>query len=55
MCGRVADVTEDGDPPIAWCADVVESRGGPQTKWICTACTRSYVRSIEAKLDQTYW
>ena len=55
MCGRVADASEDGDPPIAWCADVVESRNGPQTKWICSSCTRSYVRSIEAKLDQIYW
>jgi len=55
MCGRVADPNEDGDPPIAWCADVVETRSGPQTKWICGTCTRSYVRSIEAKLDQLYW
>lgn len=55
MCGRVADPNEDGDPPVSWCADVVESRSGPQTKWICTTCTRTYVRSIEAKLDQIYW
>jgi hypothetical protein len=55
MCGKVADALEDGDPPVAWCADIVETRSGPQKKWICTTCTRSYVRSIEAKLDQTYW
>jgi hypothetical protein len=55
MCGRIADPVEDGDPPMAWCADLVEARGGPRTRWICPACTRSHVRSIEAKLDQAWW
>ena len=55
ICGRVADLAEDGDPPLGWCADLVEIRGGHQTRWICPGCTRSHVRSIEAKLDQTWW
>ena len=55
MCGRMADPQSDGDPPLAWCADIVESRDGPRTKWVCDACTRKYVRSIEAKLDQEWW
>jgi hypothetical protein len=55
MCGRMADPQSDGDPPLAWCADIVESRDGPCTKWICDTCTRKYVRSIEAKLDQEWW
>jgi hypothetical protein len=55
MCGRTADTESDGDPPLAWCADIVESLDGPRTKWICDVCTRQYVRSIEAKLDQEWW
>jgi len=55
MCGRMADPQCDGDPPLAWCADIVETRDGPRTKWVCDACTRKYVRSIEAKLDQEWW
>lgn len=55
MCGRVADPDEDGDPPLGWCADLVETRGGQRTRWICPVCTRAHVRSIEAKLDQAWW
>jgi hypothetical protein len=54
MCGRVADPESDGDPPLTWCADIVESHDGPRTKWICDVCTRKYVRAIEAKLDE-WW
>ena len=55
LCGRVADPDIDGDPPMTWCADVVETRSGHTTRWLCPACTRKYVRSIESKLDQTWW
>jgi hypothetical protein len=55
MCGRVADPVEDGDPPIAWCADIVETMEGHRTRWVCDTCTRKYVRSMEAKLDQEWW
>ena len=55
ICGRVANPREDGDPPVAWCADQVEARGGTRVRWICPACTRANVRSIEAKLDEAYW
>ena len=55
MCGRTADPGEDGDPPLAWSADLVEVRGGTRTRWICPGCTRAHVRSIEAKLDQVWW
>lgn len=55
ICGRTADPTEDGDPPLGWCADVVETRDGPHTRWVCAACTRKYVRAIEAKLEQQWW
>jgi hypothetical protein len=55
MCGRIADVKVDGDPPLGWCADVVDGADGQYTKWICDVCTRRYVRSIEAKLDAEWW
>ncbi|MDT4957530.1 MAG: hypothetical protein QOD31_1329 [Pseudonocardiales bacterium] len=55
ICGRVADPVEDGNPPLTWCADVVETRDGNRTRWVCAECTRKHVRSIEAKLDQQWW
>ena len=55
MCGRVADPAVDGDPPLTWCADVIETHGGHRTRWVCGECTRRYVRAIEAKLDQEWW
>jgi hypothetical protein len=55
ICGRVADPTEDGDPPMTWCVDMVEAHDGLRTRWVCRDCTRHYVRSIEAKLDRQWW
>ncbi|MEP6599618.1 MAG: hypothetical protein ABJB98_09260 [Actinomycetota bacterium] len=55
LCGRVADPEADGDPPLTWCVDIVEDLDGPRTRWVCDICTRRYVRSIEAKLDQNWW
>lgn len=55
LCGRVADAARDGDPPLTWSADIVETSDGHQTRWVCTECTRRFVRSIEAKLDQQWW
>jgi hypothetical protein len=55
ICGRVSDPEQDGDPPLTWSADIVETSTGNTTRWVCSACTRRYVRSIEAKLDQQWW
>jgi hypothetical protein len=55
ICGRVADPDEDGDPPLTWCADIVETSEGNRTRWVCASCTRDFVRSIEAKLEQQWW
>jgi hypothetical protein len=55
LCGRSADPERDGDPPLGWCADTVETSEGPTTHWVCTECTRRFVREIEAKLDQQWW
>jgi rubredoxin len=51
MCGRVADPAAEGDPPLAWSTELIDAG----TRWICPACTRDHVRSIEAKLDQAWW
>jgi len=55
LCGRRADPDVDGDPPLGWCADIVETADGHRTRWVCAECTRKFVRSIEAKLDQQWW
>jgi hypothetical protein len=55
ICGRVADPDADGDPPLTWCADTVETRDGPHTRWVCTACTRKHIRAIESELEQQFW
>jgi hypothetical protein len=55
ICGAIADPVADGDPPVAWSADMAESRDGPRIRWVCAACTRLHVREIEAKLDQNWW
>jgi DNA-directed RNA polymerase subunit RPC12/RpoP len=55
LCGRTADPSEDGDPPLSWSADIVETSEGHRTRWVCTNCTRRFVRSIEAKLDLLWW
>jgi len=55
LCGRAADPERDGDPLLLWCADTVETIDGPATRYVCPECTRRFVRSIEAKLDQQWW
>ena len=51
VCGKVADPAVDGDPPVAWSAEIVDAR----PSWVCPRCTRDNVRAIEAKLDQNWW
>ncbi len=55
LCLRPVDASADGDPPLTGSSDIVETLDGPQTRWICDACTRKYVRSIEGKLDLQWW
>jgi hypothetical protein len=55
ICGRSADPVADGDPPLTWCSDIVETSAGFRIRWVCGNCTRKYVRSIEAKLEQQWW
>ncbi len=49
-CGLEAAPAE-GDPPLAWSCD----RDSDGEHWVCPVCTRDNVRSIEGKLDQTWW
>ena len=54
-CGGAAEPETDGNQPLAWSADLIETSAGHRTRWVCAGCTRRYVRSIEAKLDQEWW
>jgi hypothetical protein len=49
-CGSAGDGPDDGMPE-GWSLDVNE-RG---VQYLCGACTRDNVRSIEAKLPQEWW
>ena len=55
MCHRRSDPERDGVPPLTWLADIAEGMEGSYTRYVCDACTRKYVRAIEAKLDQNWW
>jgi len=39
------------DPPLTWTYEV--DRG--MVRWMCEACARAHVRSIEGRLDQRWW
>ena len=55
LCGHVADARVDGDPPLGWSADMIETSDGVRRRWVCGNCARRFVRSIEAKLDHQWW
>jgi hypothetical protein len=46
-CGAVAV----GRPPVTWSAAVEAGR----RIWTCDRCARDHLRSIEAKLDSSWW
>jgi hypothetical protein len=45
-CGRSAD-----DPPLTWTLQT----GDRGVEWLCEQCTRSNVRSVEARLPAEWW
>jgi hypothetical protein len=49
VCGSLAD--DEGDLPAGWSL-VTNERGMGH---VCCACTRSNIRSIEAKLPEEWW
>jgi hypothetical protein len=46
-CGSVADTAR----PVTWSVSVEAGR----RVWTCERCAREHVRSIEAKLDSSWW
>jgi hypothetical protein len=51
MCGR----TED-EPPVTWTSQRSNTpRSQDGVMWLCEACTRQNVRSIEGRLDEAWW
>ncbi|HZI98007.1 MAG TPA: hypothetical protein VFD41_10845 [Actinomycetales bacterium] len=50
-CSRCGALVEGPTPPLGWSSGVERSR---QT-WICEACARENLRSIEGKLDEDWW
>jgi hypothetical protein len=51
-CSRCGAAPEDGtDIPAGWSFST-SARG---LEWLCLACTRTNVRSIEAKLPEEWW
>ncbi|CAN5126378.1 hypothetical protein BH20ACT5_BH20ACT5_25880 [soil metagenome] len=45
-CGRSED-----EAPVTWTSQSTE-RG---QQWLCDRCTRDNLRSIEGRLDETWW
>jgi predicted RNA-binding Zn-ribbon protein involved in translation (DUF1610 family) len=50
-CGTFAEAEATEITPIGWSWTPTE-RG---IEWMCPACTRDNVRSIEAKLPEEWW
>ena len=48
FCGRQADGER---PPMTWSTSVENGR----RRVYCESCSRTYLRSIEAKLDTEWW
>jgi hypothetical protein len=45
--------TQAAGPPPTW--SLQTSDRGRGLEWLCEACTRANVRSIEGKLDSDWW
>lgn len=50
-CARCGVPSPSEPPPLGWSAGT--ERGRPH--WVCGACTRDHLRSIEGKLDEAWW
>jgi uncharacterized ParB-like nuclease family protein len=50
LCGTVASADEPR--PLDWMTER-DARHG--LRWVCAACARENVRSIEGKLDAQWW
>ncbi|GAB3662443.1 hypothetical protein GCM10027596_23920 [Nocardioides korecus] len=50
-CSWCGDVAEGDVPPLTWTSAV--ERG--ERQWYCGRCSREHLRSIEGKLNSTWW
>lgn len=50
-CGR-AGTDLPLTPPLTWTLQITEIG---RRQWLCDVCTRANVRSIEARLDESWW
>lgn len=50
-CARCGAVPPSVPPPVGWSGGT--ERGRPH--WLCGDCVRAHLRSVEAKLDETWW
>jgi len=48
-CGRIP--ADDSTASLTWAFGIENSR----KVWTCDSCSREHLRSIESKLDSTYW
>ncbi len=51
VCSRCGMLVPGPTPPLGWSSGFERGR---QT-WICEACARENLRSIEGKLDEDWW
>ena len=49
-CTRCGATAEAAAEP-SWSCELVDG----EQRWLCAACTREHLRSIEAKLDDAWW
>jgi hypothetical protein len=50
ICGR-CESTHDGPPPLTWTCSV---ENGVRV-YFCEDCARTHLRSIEGRLDSSWW
>jgi hypothetical protein len=49
-CGTSADTL-----PLTWTRSVEQTGATTTTRLLCDRCSREHLRSIESKLDSTWW
>lgn len=51
VCARCGATADGESPPLTWTCSV--ENGGRQ--YFCDDCARTHIRSIEGRLDSTWW
>ncbi|MFJ8883517.1 hypothetical protein ACIRJR_08890 [Streptomyces sp. NPDC102402] len=50
-CARCGTAAESDAPPATWLCSVEDGR----RRYVCDACARTHIRSIEGRLDSAWW